>query len=186
MGKIQKTQPVKLIAGFIFKEEVYLKKAKAFLFKRFGALDYESQILDFDYTDYYAKEFGQGLKRSFVSFERLILPSELSRIKIITNKIEDRISYQGLRLVNIDPGYLDLAKLVLASTKDFCHRIYLDCGIYAEITLSYRGKAFKPLSWTYPDYRSVEYIDIFNRIREIYAGQIKKIDFGNNLMQFSQ
>jgi hypothetical protein len=169
MGKIQKTQPVKLICGFIFKQDDYLKKAKGLLFKKFGALDYESQILDFDYTDYYAKEFGQGLKRSFASFKRLILPSELSRIKLITNKIEDKISYRGLRLVNIDPGYLDLAKLVLASTKDFSHRIYLDCGIYAEITLTYQGKTFRPLDWTYPDYRSAEYIDIFNHIREVYA-----------------
>ncbi|MBM3255278.1 MAG: DUF4416 family protein [Candidatus Omnitrophica bacterium] len=169
MGKIQKTQPVKLICGFIFKEEAYLKKAKVSLFKKFGAFDYESRILDFNYTDYYAKEFGRGLKRSFASFKRPIFPSELSKIKLITNKIEDRISYRDLRLVNIDPGYLDLAKLVLASTKDFSHRIYLDCGIYAEITLAYQGGTFRPLGWTYPDYRSAEYIDIFNQIREGYA-----------------
>ncbi|OGX43889.1 MAG: hypothetical protein A3G38_03040 [Omnitrophica WOR_2 bacterium RIFCSPLOWO2_12_FULL_51_8] len=78
------------------------------------------------------------------------------------------------RLVNIDPGYLDLAKLVLASTKDYRHRIYLERGIYVEITLFYQRKTFNPWEWTYPDYRSREYIEVFNRIREIYKKQLQE------------
>ena len=78
------------------------------------------------------------------------------------------------RIINIDPGYLDLSKLILASTKDYKHRIYLTKGIYAEVTLFYQDKTFCPWEWTYPDYKTGEYIEIFNRIRQIYAEQIKE------------
>ncbi|MCX5706361.1 MAG: DUF4416 family protein [Candidatus Omnitrophica bacterium] len=169
MGKIAKARPVKLITGFIFKDNAAFKKAKILLKQRFGKIDFESQTLPFNLTDYYKKEFGDGLKRVFISFRRQIPPQELSKIKVFTNQIEKKISCGKNRLVNIDPGYLDLAKLILASTKDYVHRIYLDKGIYAEITLFYQDKSFKPWTWTYPDYRTPEYIAIFNHIREIYA-----------------
>ncbi|MCM8797587.1 MAG: DUF4416 family protein [Candidatus Omnitrophica bacterium] len=173
MGKILTHLPVKLICGFIFKENEILEKAKTILKRKFGNLDFTSDILPFEHTDYYEKEFGQGLKRVFISFSRLIRPEGLFAIKITTNKIEDRLSFQGKRLINIDPGYLDLAKLVLASTKDYKHRIYLNKGIFAEITLFYSGKSFHPWLWTYPDYQTNEYIEIFNAIRGIYERQIK-------------
>ena len=118
---------------------------------------------------------GRGLFRVFLSFEKLIDPAGLVDAKLITNMIEDRLadSTQSPRKrpVNIDPGYITAAKLVLASTKDYSHRIYLDKGIYAEITLSYRNKQFMPCDWTYPDYRTGEYIDIFTKIREIFMRQ---------------
>ena len=100
------------------------------------------------------------------------MPQQIAEIKVLTNKIEEKLSSAGKRLVNIDPGYLDLAKLILASTKDYSHRIYLGKGIYAEITLSYQGKSFQGWQWTYPDFRTTEYRNIFNQIRELYAGQI--------------
>ncbi len=173
MGKITPNKPVKLIIGFIFKESRALDKAKAILEARFGKIDFASAILPFSLTDYYQAEFGSDLKRVFISFKQLIWPGDLAAIKISTNKIEERISVGHRRLVNIDPGYLDLAKLVLASTKDYAHRVYLDKGIYAEITLFYQGKGFCAWVWTYPDYRTNDYRNIFNQIREIYAGQIK-------------
>ena len=166
-------QPVKLITGFIFKEEAALKKAKKILEKRFGGADFESRDLAFIYTDHYEKEFGKNLKRRFISFQKLISIQSLPKIKIITNLIEKKLSSNGLRLINIDPGYLNLAKLVLATTKHYNHRIYLNRGIFAEITLFYQGQTFKPWEWTYPDYQSPQYLEIFNRIREIYAQQIK-------------
>jgi len=172
MGQIKKAEPAKLIVGFIFKDEDLLRKALVSLENKFGKTDFESRALPFVYTDYYEKEFGIDLKRKFVSFSKLILPEKLPRIKTITNKIEKRFSENRKRRVNIDPGYLNLSKLVLASTKDFSHRIYLDRGIWAEITLMFRDKNFHPLDWTYPDYRTNVYIEIFNRIREIYAGQV--------------
>lgn len=171
MGKRKKPRPVKLICGLIFKEKDSYLKAKESLRRHFGSIDYESKPLDFDYTDYYEKEFGTELKRAFVSFKKPILPSELSEIKIATNRIESRLSSDGLRLVNIDPGYLNLSKLILASTKDFSHRIYLKHGIYAETTLLYQDGKFKSLEWTYPDYKTPDYQEIFQDIRKLYAGQ---------------
>ncbi|MDD4979970.1 MAG: DUF4416 family protein [Candidatus Omnitrophica bacterium] len=173
MGKIKKHLAVKLFSGFIFKEENTLAKAESFLEKKFGRIDFESPLLPFTHTHYYEEEFGKGLKRKFVSFKKLIPPEGLPKIKIATNRIEQKLSRAGLRLINIDPGYLDMAKLVLATTKDYKHRIYLDKGIYAEITLFYEHKDFKAWEWTYPDYKTADYIAVFNRIREIYAAQIK-------------
>lgn len=164
---------VKLIIGFIFKDEGVSDKAKIILVKRFGNIDYESEPIAFTHTDYYKEEFGDNLKRSFISFENLISPRGLAQIKNITNIIERRLSKRGSRLINIDPGYLDMAKLILASTKDYRHRIYLGKGIYAEVTLFYRGKSFMPWEWTYPDYKTADYIAIFNQIRGIYVKQIK-------------
>lgn len=174
MGKIKKHPPVKLIVGFIFKDQTAQDKALFFLKRHFGRIDFESQTLSFQHTDYYQKEFGTGLKRKFISFKKLILPQDLAKIKNITDKIENKLSLRSLRRVNIDPGYLDLAKLILASTKDYRHRIYLGRGIFAEVTLFFQNHAFKPWEYSYPDYATSEYSAVFNQIREIYAQQIKK------------
>lgn len=163
--------PVKLIIGFIFNDENILNRAKFYLERRFGKIDFESQNLSFIYTDYYEKEFGKDLLRKFISFKKLIAPDKLAEIKIFTNKIEQKLSKGIKRKINIDPGYLNLSKLVLATTKDYVHRIYLKKGIYAEVTLFYQDKMFRPWQWTYPDYRTSEYLAIFNRTRDIYAQQ---------------
>ena len=93
---------------------------------------------------------------------------DLYRIKLYTHRLEKKFLAAKLRQINIDPGYLDLAKLVLATTKDYAHRVFLRKGIFAEITLSFRGDSFGANDWTYPDYRTQEYIDIFNQIRKLY------------------
>lgn len=165
--------PVKLFIGFIFaKEEVYLR-TKYILEKKFGLSDFQSQPFDFTHTLYYEKEFGKNLKRRFLSFRKLTSPEKLADIKIITNKIEKSLSYLGNRQINIDPGILTLSKVILASTKDYKHRIYLFKGICAEVTLYYQNNSFQAWEWTYPDYKSFEYIQIFNTIRKIYSQQIK-------------
>jgi hypothetical protein len=169
MGRLSSTKKVKLIVGFIFNNQDYFLKAKEILTRRFGEIDCESQVFTFEITDYYKEEFGPNLKRVFLSFKKPIYPQQLPAIKLFTVRIEKMLSLANKRLVNIDPGYLDLAKLVLASTKDYVHRIYLDKGIYAETTLFYQDKSFQPWKWTYPDFRLPEYIDLFNRIRKIYA-----------------
>jgi hypothetical protein len=174
MGKIKKYPSVKLIIGFIFKDPGIYEKTKKILVKRFSKTDFESGILPFRHTDYYEKELGRDLKRGFIAFKKLIPPEYLSGIKITTNRIEEKFSAKGFRQINIDPGYLDSAKLVLASTKDYMHRVYLNKGIFAEITLFFQDKTFKPWEWTYPDYKSREYIAIFNRIRQMYTAQIKE------------
>lgn len=173
MGEIKKRQPVKLIVGFIFKKESSLDKAENILKKIFGKIDFKSSILAFTHTDYYQAEFGKSLKRKFISFEKLIPASSLAKIKVFTNGLEKKLAVDSHRIINIDPGYLDLSKLILASTKDYRHRIYLDKGIYAEITLFYQDKNFQAWEWTYPDYKTKEYIAIFNRIRRIYNQQCR-------------
>jgi len=170
LGKFRKHNlQVKLIMGFIYKDEAIFIKSRDRLKKIFGRVDFQSEPLDFNYTTYYEKEMGSDLKRRFISFSKLIPIEDLYRIKIYTNRLEAKLSNHMQRQVNIDPGYMDLAKLVLASTKDYAHRIYLGKGIFAEITLSYRNTSFVPNDWTYPDYRSQEYIGIFNEIRKLYA-----------------
>ena len=123
---------------------------------------------------------GQGIQRQFISFERLIDAGTLAEMKLFTNKIEHAFAIEkpegAARRVNLDAGYLCMAKLVLASTKDNAHRIYLRDGIYAEITLRFYRKTFQPWEWSYPDYRSPTYVAIFNRIRTIYRNQLENAD----------
>jgi len=165
MGIPTKHEPVKLIIGLIAREDLF-DKIEKILSRKFGTVDFKSEILDFKFTDYYEQEMGTDLKRRFLSFKRNIVPRDLSWIKLYTNRIEKKFSKSnGLRKVNIDPGYLTLSKLVLATTKDYQHRLYLDKGIYAEVTLRFKAKSFTIWEWTYPDYRTPAYINIFNHIR---------------------
>lgn len=174
MGIVRPYEPVKLIAGFIFSDQRSLSSAQAVLRKMFGPFDMESPSIPFTHTDYYTQEFGRDLSRKFVSFKRLIDPKDLAMIKIRTNAIEHKLSARGRRLINIDPGYITLAKLVLATTKDHAHRIYLQKGIYSEVTLFFKDLSFQAWPWTYPDYRTEEYLAFFNGVRRSYAEQITK------------
>lgn len=175
MGKIKPPPFVKLIFGFIFQEDNIYNQARLILERHFGAMDFDSPVFAFVYTKYYEKEMGAGLKRKFIAAKKLINPADLYKIKIFTNKIEKKLSRDSARLINIDPGYLDFAKLILASTKDYYHRIYLNKGIFAETTLFFRDKAFRAFEWTYPDYRTKEYAVVFEQIRTIYDKQIKSL-----------
>jgi hypothetical protein len=176
MGQIKAHAPVKLICGVITAIPDQLEAAHQRLSEQFGEIDFISEILPFDYTDYYEPEMGKNLKRQFVSFAPLIAPEELASAKRLSNEIEAKlgVDMSVLRPVNLDPGYVSAAKLVLASTKDHAHRIYLRDGVYAEITLRYYQKTFRPWDWTYPDYRTPAYIEIFNRIRRIYLEQLRE------------
>lgn len=176
MGKMRRHPKVKLISGLIAGREEWLEEAKDFLIEEFGPVDLESQIFPFGWTDYYQPEMGKGLLRKFVACEELIGPDRIKGIKIFTNKLEGRlardIDSKVERPVNIDPGYIAKAKLVLATTKNYSHRIYLGDGIYAEVTLKFEGGIFTPFPWTYPDYKSKGYIEFFNRVRERYIDQL--------------
>ena len=175
MGKIVKPLPVKLTIGLIAQDTAFFDKAKTILSKKFGKIDFFSPILTFDQTTYYEKEMGKDLKRLFLSFEKLISADKLVAIKLSTNKIEQKISLSHRhRCVNIDPGYIALSKLVLATTKSFLHRLYVGAGIHEEITLYFRKNTFEPGPWTYPDYRLPVTIALFNEIRKKYYEQIEK------------
>ncbi|MFC1576464.1 DUF4416 family protein [Candidatus Omnitrophota bacterium] len=173
MGKPETHIPVKLVVGLISGKPENLELARNTLERKFGALDDETALLDFSYTNYYEGEFGKGLKRKFLSFKKLIAPASAYKIKRYTNEIERRLSRKRARTVNIDPGYIALSKLVLFTTKDGSHRIYLHKGIFADIELMFEHKTFRPLEWTYPDYRSREYVNFFNSVRAQYVDQLK-------------
>jgi len=167
MGKAKKPRQVKLVIGMLAKNQKLFDAAEEFFIKHFGPIDYKSPLIPFNYTDYYKKEMGSPLKRKFISFKTAIQPERIAEIKLSANSIEEKLSVNKKRRVNIDPGYISDSKLVLATTKDYFHRIYLGRGIYAEITLRWRKGSFEPLEWTYPDYRSKEYTAILNNIRNM-------------------
>jgi hypothetical protein len=173
MGKAKTPQPVKLIVSAFAAQDAWLQEARQRLVVAWGAVDSQSDLLPFAHTDYYAAEFGSGLVRRIWSFEPLIDPGALAAIKQQTNEMEQRWARDGHRRVNLDPGYISMAKLVLATTKNHGHRVYLREGVYAEVTLCYRDGAYQPWPWTYPDYASDAYRALFGEIRRRYIAQLR-------------
>ncbi len=174
MGKVKEPLLVKLIATMFTARGELLEEAEVRLSREFGPIDYESDLLPFDHTTYYAAEFGENLRRQFVAFEELVHPGKLAEIKLLTSALEMEWAVEGKRQINIDPGYVSHSKLVLATTKNHAHRIYLGRGIYAEVTLHFRDGTFRAWPWTYPDYASPPLIAIFNHIRALYVKQLRK------------
>jgi hypothetical protein len=147
-------------------------EVKQALLNIYGPPDLESPVWQWDHTTYYEKEMGAGLKKQFVFFEKLIHPGDIADIKVKTNQLEQQyLNDTGGRRINLDPGYLDSAKLVLVSTKDFSHRIYIEKGIYGEVTLMYSGKNYQILPYTFPDFRTETYHNIFSKARDMYRKQ---------------
>jgi len=177
MGTIRTPHPVKLFVGMLAGNIELFEIAQTELASRFGTIDAASEIMPFDFTDYYTDEMGPNLLRKFVGFSRSINPKELASIKLFTNDLEESISEQlgsERRLVNLDPGYISLSKLVLASTKDYSHRIYLSDGIFAEVTLHYSHHCFNPWPWTYPDYKTDAYCRFFESLRNQHLEALRK------------
>lgn len=177
MAEVRQPSPVKLFIGTIFASEGILIAAKEKLKKKFGLLDFQSSSVPFNFTDYYEQELGPKLWRQFFSFQRLIDPAKLAAIKLYTNRLEKQFSRENnkpSRRINLDPGYICGSKLVLATAKDFVHRIYLRQGIYAQVTLYFQDGKFNPYAWTYPDYKSKAYSQSFQAIRELYLKQLPR------------
>jgi Domain of unknown function (DUF4416) len=168
--------PVKLIVGLILAPQAPVMAVRRQLETAYGRIDLDTEMVPFLATRYYEREMGPELQRLFWSFEPLIAPETLAGIKRATNAVERmhaRWDGQGWRrYVNLDPGYVDLAKLVLATTKDRQHRLYLGQGIYAEVTLRFTGGRFVPWEWTYPDYRTPAYLAFFDAVRRRYRQQL--------------
>ena len=152
------------------------RRAGNALTRLYGEIDWESDPIPFDFTDYYEEEMGTGLLRKFVSFATLIDPGKLAEVKIRTNGLEQELAMdtggQRRRRINLDPGYVDASRLVLATTKNVAHRICLGQGIYAEVTLTFRKKGCAYFDWTYPDYRSDRYTGLLCEIRRRYLDQV--------------
>ena len=167
-------KPVKLVMSFIFSQGKDFLPALCRADQRFGPVDFVSETLAFDFTSYYSPEMGKGLWRRMVSFEPLVMPDQLVSVKLWTNAQELQIlNEQGGRRLNIDPGYLAASKFILATGKDYSHRIYLGEGIYGDLTLIFQKGAFSPLPWTYPDYASEPLLGIINLLRKRYLWQLK-------------
>jgi hypothetical protein len=173
VGQTKTPEPALLFVGTLYCDKNVFNNAQAILEKLFGEILQVSTALPWDYSRYYHQEIGSPLLRQFLFFKTFIDPGILADIKLKTNEIEDLLSFEGKRLINLDPGYLTLSKVVLASTKDYAHRIYLGNGIYGEITLIYRGNTYKPHMFTYRDYQDESYIEIFMNARALYSKMLK-------------
>ena len=174
MGKTKEPEPAKLFMSLIALENDIFHQGVKDLRSALGEADRTSERFPFDFTDYYSKEMGSPLFRHFITFERLIPIPILPDIKRATNHLEETyLTPHGGRRLNIDPGYICLEHMILATTKGYAHRPYLRDGIYADLTLIYRNKSFQPLEWTYPDYRQKGVIMLFNQFRKKYLEDLK-------------
>ncbi len=169
--------PVKLICGIIASKERTILRVEERLTQTYGNIDRASPLFSFDFTDYYEEQMGKDLKRKFLSFGDLIVPERLSAIKLEANRLEQEIQQEfhtKHRVVNIDPGYLTTASLIMATAKNFAHRIPLEGGIYAHLEFLFGRNEVRFLDWTYPDFRNEGYKEFFLEARRTYLSQLKK------------
>jgi hypothetical protein len=177
MWDLQKPKPVKLIIGILAADQTCLNAAHKSFSVRFGKIDLESDVWPFTQTGYYNNETGPNILRQFVSLEKLIDPAKLAKIKHTANKLEQKLARLLKsplpRPVNLDPGIIEPSKLVLATTKNYSHRIYIGNKMFAEVTLIYEKGAWRHLDYTYPDYREPRYHEFFSKVRTRLLEQLK-------------
>ena len=167
MGRVRHPDPALLFIGTLYSDKGVAPEAQTLLEKNFGEILLISPATLWDYSAYYKDEIGSPLVRQFHFFKTLIDPGLLADIKLKTNDIEDMLSLEGKRRINLDPGYLTLSNIVLASTKNYSHRIYLGKGIFGEVTLIYKGETYHPHLFTYRDYQDKTSIELFLNAREM-------------------
>jgi len=192
MWELKEPKPVKLIVGILASAEGdsardasrggiqrCLTAAGEGLGTALGTIDLASEVWTFDQTEYYAEQIGPQVVRQFVSFEQLIDPGQLAAIKHRTNALEQQLAATLAtpfpRPVNLDPGLIEPSKLVLASTKNYAHRIYIGRRMYAEVTLVFDKGRWRPLPYTYPDYHRAEYFDFFSAVRTRLVHQLRSM-----------
>ena len=177
MWDLREPNPVKLIIGILAADEKSLESAINSIADSFGDIDLKSNIWPFVHSDYYKEQTGENIVKQFVSIEKLIAPGELADIKHKTNAVEQQLAEQLKsslpRPVNIDPGIIEPSKLILATTKNYSHRIYIGKNMYAEITLIYDKGKWLSMPYTYPDYQQSCYHDFFSKVRARLVEQLK-------------
>jgi hypothetical protein len=173
MSQPQSPSPAKLVVSVLMSNRTLESPVFLDLEQAFGAIDMIGPWMDFDYTDYYTPEMGKPLYRRMLAFTDLVAQSDLARIKLQTNEIELRYAQGGKRRMNIDPGYLLYERFVLATGKNYSHRIYIGQGIYADLTLIYQKGAYRPLPWTYPDYADAAMAEFLMKVRLKFGEDIK-------------
>ncbi|MCF6237998.1 MAG: DUF4416 family protein [Candidatus Marinimicrobia bacterium] len=171
--KAEAPQPVKYFIGVLFSNRDILKQAETSCRSEIGEVDARSEAFPFTTTRYYDGEMGRPIFRRFISFETLMSPGELARLKVLCNRIEEGLRVEGSRKVNLDVGYLDFHKMILASAKYNGQKIYLDQGIYADLTLIFENGKFQSVDNTFPDFRSGQYDEVFLGFRNTYKAQLK-------------
>jgi hypothetical protein len=174
MAELKPPQPVGLLIGVIFADQELLPGLEAKLKRRLGPIDLRSPCFDFKETQYYREEMGTGLKRIFYSFENLISPDAIADIKLAAVEIEAAFASGGKRRVNLDPGYIDFYKLVLASAKFQGQKISVGKGVYVDPTLYY-DKGWKPYDWGFPDFKGGTYYDFLTEVRTRYKDKVRRL-----------
>jgi hypothetical protein len=170
----------KLIVGVIAGETAVFEATEAALVSLFGPTDLRSALFTFDLTDYYKDLMGTNLRRQFMSFAELVPPDDLAAIKLRTNGLEEEIGRgypSRRRAVNIDPGVMTAAALIMGTAKDFAHRVPLAAGIYAHLELLFKKNEVRLLEWTYPDFRRRECQEFFLAVRRLYLAQLRRVKF---------
>lgn len=176
MGKIRQHPPVKFFSAVTYKPAFNLDPVINQLQEYLSSVDLISESYHFSsFTEYYNEEMGSDLKKIFLSFLKLTDAETLVSLKLFTNSLESEYSTKGNRTINIDPGYISQAKLVLATTKNYSHRIYLGQGIFGDLHQQFQNGRFTELPWTYPDYKSEANLAFFNKIRKRYLQQLGDI-----------
>jgi hypothetical protein len=173
VGTVNIPPPVRFFASVIFCDSGILSTVEAELSRVAGPIGERTGVAPFSQSNYYCPEMGETLLRYFLFFAPLRGRDTLAEMKLETNRIEALHSVDGRRLVNIDPGYVALEQMVLATTKGFAHRIYLSGGIFADLTLAFENGTYHGLPWTYPDYGSQEFVSLLNRWREDYKRELR-------------
>lgn len=187
MAEIKEPQKVFAFVGLIFLGDFEIDRALKFFDRILGDVRKKSDIILFTHTAYYNKEMGENLFRQWVLFQKLVFPDILVELKHKSNEIEKKfLNKDGGRIINIDPGLVSLNNIVLASTKNYTHRVYLGKGIYAEVTLIYKQGQFRPLEWTYPDYHEKTALRFFTEARTILKNRLKTASFEKELYPFKR
>ncbi len=165
----------KLIVSLVMHDRKLFQKATYALSEVLKSVDMVSSWFPFDKTDYYANEMGTPLYRRLIAFDELIEQEKLVDIKLFTNQVENNFLRGRKRMVNVDPGYLLAERFVLATGKNYAHRIYLRGGIYADLTLIYQKNRYRCLDWTYPDYAGDAITGFLQSVRDRYMYQSRII-----------
>lgn len=174
-AKLSTASPVKFIVACTYSElQLFQSSLEAFT-EIYGKSDVQTDEFAFAHTAYYEGEMGSGLKKRFVSFEKLGAREKVIELKYLALELEGKSVVKMKRKINIDPAYLELSKLVVSTTKNFSHRIYIQKEIFGDIQLQYKGKKFVPLDWTFPDYKTETNLAFFTKVRNIYAAQLKEL-----------
>lgn len=176
MSVLTPPNPAKLVIGCFLKSKELSAPVAEALKDHFGEMDMKSPWMPFDYTRYYEPEMGRPLFRRVFAFKILIGQDDLADIKHVTRGLEDRYLAGGKRRVNIDPGYMLHERFVLASGKNFTHRIYIGKQVYADLTLIYRKGRFESLPWTYPDYADEPMQDFLYKVRGKYTLDLRRAE----------